>query len=442
MAQKAFKPKYKAPKEKFEKIQNILQSKDHNLIIDIPVLCSIYEELQKKNIYITAFIAQGGQGMVFEAERNKQLIVVKLIKPKNLKDYQEELKVLEQMKGVPNACQLIEEFQSEISTIYIQIFKRYQSDLKNVMLCLFKQKETFPLNSIVGIALNISQVLEQMKSKNMFHSDLKPLNILYDSVAKKFDLSDFGAAKQFESDVSHTKDCKALNGLYVSPEIYTTDVIRIQHDIYCFGLVLLEMTAGKFFTYEEFRQIRLNGVQNFLSSDQAYAELNQIITSMLIKDQKLRITPENLTKSLISLKNKLEKQFVDAVKTKVRNNKSARMIQEFKSDFVDFEFDFTQNETRMDSYYFQGINNLKNIEECCSNRLVHSLVLNLENINLSVMEQNELRQRIENSKKGIQLLELYFKKIDLEKIYEREQIKKYKRYIENILNIQEIFQIK
>ncbi|KAL4509859.1 hypothetical protein ABPG73_023075 [Tetrahymena malaccensis] len=368
MAEIAFKPKYKAPKEKFEDIQKSLQSKDHNMIIDVTVLCSIYEELQKKSIYITAFIAQGGQGMVFEAERNKQLIVVKFIKPKNLKEYQEELKVLGQMKGVPYTCQLIEQFQSEISTIYIQIFKRYQSDLKNVMQYLFKQKETFPLNSIVGIALNISQVLEKVI---------------------------FGAAKQFESDVSYTKECKALNGLYVSPEIYTTDVIRIQHDIYCFGLILLEMTAGKFFTSEEIRQIRLNGVQNFLSTDQAYAELNQIIASMLIKDQKLRITPENLTKNLISLKNKLEKQFVDAVKTKVRKNKQTRMIQEFKQDFVDFEFEFTQNETRMDSYQFQGINNLKNIEECCSNRLVHCLTLGLDNLQLNAKGEIQI-----SSKKG------------------------------------------
>ncbi|KAL4483236.1 hypothetical protein ABPG74_019262 [Tetrahymena malaccensis] len=228
MAEIAFKPKYKAPKEKFEDIQKSLQSKDHNMIIDVTVLCSIYEELQKKSIYITAFIAQGGQGMVFEAERNKQLIVVKFIKPKNLKEYQEELKVLGQMKGVPYTCQLIEQFQSEISTIYIQIFKRYQSDLKNVMQYLFKQKETFPLNSIVGIALNISQVLEKVKIMNIFHSDLKPLNILYDSVAKKFHLSSSGIRKktQIGGLLSLLAISSALIYFFYNLYLFTTNQIQ------------------------------------------------------------------------------------------------------------------------------------------------------------------------------------------------------------------------
>ncbi|KAL4505832.1 hypothetical protein ABPG73_004717 [Tetrahymena malaccensis] len=409
MAEVAFKPKYKAPKEIFEQIQQDLQKKDCNMILDVSVLCQIHEEVQKKNIYINTFIAQGGQGMVFGALRNNESIVVKFIKPKKLTEYNEELKVLEQLKGVPNTCQLIEAFQSETKTIFIQIFKRYQSDLKNVMQCLFKQKETFPLSSIVGIALNISQVLEKMKSLNMFHSDLKPLNILYDSATKQFDLSDFGAAKQFQSDLSYTTNCKGVNGLYVSPEIYnTSEVIRIQHDVYCLGLILLEMTTGKFFTKGEIRSIRQNGAQNFLSDNEAYADLNPIIMSMLINDQKLRITPENLTKILDQLKNKLKKQFLEAVKTKIYNYKSTRMIQEFNSAFDEFEFDFSQNEIRMDSYYFEGINNLKNIEECCSNRLVHSLELNFIDNNLSMIEKSELEQKIQISKKGIQLLNVNF----------------------------------
>ncbi|KAL4501370.1 hypothetical protein ABPG72_021177 [Tetrahymena utriculariae] len=379
MAEMAFKPKYKAPKEKFEEIQNDLLSKDHNIILDVAVLSSIYEELQKKNIYLTSFIAQGGQGMIFEAERNNQLVVVKCIKPKKLNEYKEELKVLELMKGVTNACQLIEEFQSETKTVFIQIFKRYSSDLKNVMQCLFKEKKTFPLNSIVGLALNMSQALEKMKSMNLFHSDLKPLNILYDSVTKTFDLSDFGAAKQFESDLSYTKECKALNGLYVSPEIYDSkEFIRIQHDVYCLGLILLEMSTGKFFTKDEIRSIRLNGAQNFLSGDQVYTELNLIINSMLLNDQKQRITPENLTKSLSQLKNQLEKQLLDAVKGKISQNKYNRMIQEFNSTFTEFEFEFYKNDTRIDSY--QIGNDFKYLQECCSNRLVRNLKLDLQQI--------------------------------------------------------------
>ncbi|KAL4474418.1 hypothetical protein ABPG72_010713, partial [Tetrahymena utriculariae] len=181
--------------------------------------------------------------------------------------YEEELQILQQIKGIPNTYQLIDSFQSEIKTVYIQIFKRYQSDLKNVMQNVFKLKEAFPLNSIIGIGLKMSQTLEIIKSKKIFYSDLKPLNILYDNVDKCFDLCDFGAAKIIQKRLVFYRRCKqiffqnkqyqlsldikiklkAANRIYLAPEFYDNNSqgIRVQYDVYCLGLILHEMTIGK-----------------------------------------------------------------------------------------------------------------------------------------------------------------------------------------------------
>ncbi|KAL4513143.1 hypothetical protein ABPG72_017828 [Tetrahymena utriculariae] len=275
------------------------------------------------------------------------------------------MNILEQIKHIPNVCEIIKGIKSSCESRYYQIFKKYSCDLSSVMQFLFDEEKTLPLNSIVGIALLVSQVL--LSLPNMFHSDLKPKNILYDKLSENFVLSDFGAAKQFKEG-SFTKNYKAGDQKYSGPEFTEDDLIlRKKYDVFCLGLILLEMTMGRFLTEQEALQIRKGNLEKFLSKKSLYNGLNSIIKSMLIVDQNQRINIDLLVQQLNQLKLNLEDQFQNAVQGKIEDKKSFSMIQKFKKSFFIFQFNFKINENRMDSY---KVNELNQMNDCLSKRFV------------------------------------------------------------------------
>ncbi|KAL4496375.1 hypothetical protein ABPG73_007825 [Tetrahymena malaccensis] len=375
--------KFEAPIEIFEKIKKQLEGK--NLIFQPKILSSIYDELQEKNIYLTSFLAQGGQGMIFEAKMNNQVVIIKCIQILNEAQIKEEMNIMEQIKHIPNICEIIEGMQSPCGSRYYQIFKKYSCDLSNVMQCLFDQKKTLPLNSIVGIALLVSQVI--LRLPNMVHSDLKPKNILYDKLQKNFVLSDFGAAKKI-TEGSFTKNQIGADYKYRDPELTLDELIlRKKYDIFCLGLIVLEMTLGRFLTCLEAIEIRKGNLEGLLSKKPLYNELNNIIKQMLVVNQDLRISTEKLVQLLNELKQSIENQFCNSVLANIEETISPYTINQLKysyqQSFLIFEFDFKLEENRMDSYEFVGKNQLNQIKDCLSKRYVQILDLDFEDNQLN-----------------------------------------------------------
>ncbi|KAL4513165.1 hypothetical protein ABPG72_017850, partial [Tetrahymena utriculariae] len=186
---------------------------------------------------------------------------------------------------------------------------------------------------------------------------------------------DFGAAKQFKEG-SFTKNFKAVDQKYRAPEFTEDDLIlRKKYDVFCLGLIILEMTMGRFLTEQEALQIRKGNLETFISQKPLYTDLNNIIKSMLIIDQNQRINCEQLVQQLNQLKLNLENQFQNSVLGKVKDNRCTRMIQKFKQSFVRFYFDFEIKENRMDSYDFKTIDQFNQIKDCLSKRFVQSLSL-------------------------------------------------------------------
>ncbi|KAL4513150.1 hypothetical protein ABPG72_017835 [Tetrahymena utriculariae] len=314
---------FEAPMEIFMKIKQ--QFKGKGLLFPPKILSFIYDELQEKNIYLTSFLAQGGQGMIFEAKMNNQIVIVKCLQLQNEEQIIEEMSIFEQIKDIPNICEIITGIKLSCESRYYQIFKKYSCDLSNAMQFLFDQKKTLAFNSILGIALLISKVL--LSLPNMLHSDLKPTNILYDKLSQTFVLSDFGAAMQFKEG-SFTKNFKAVDQKYRAPEFTEDDLIlRKKYDVFCLGLIILEMTMGRFLAEQEALQIRIGNLETFISQKPLYTDLNNIIKSMLIIDQNQRINCEQLVQQLNQLKLNLENQFQNAVLGKVEDNRCTRMIQ-------------------------------------------------------------------------------------------------------------------
>jgi len=91
----------------------------------------------------------------------------------------------------------------------------------------------------------IGTCLEYVHRKEIIHRDIKPANILFRRDGTPV-LTDFGVAKQIESDSRLTRDGTALGSpYYISPEQAECKPLDGRADIYSLGIILYEMLTGK-----------------------------------------------------------------------------------------------------------------------------------------------------------------------------------------------------
>ncbi|EAR99228.2 kinase domain protein (macronuclear) [Tetrahymena thermophila SB210] len=377
--------KYQAPEEIFQEIFKGYQNQyKKNMIFDSDELTIIYNELQKKKIYLTSYISEGGFGCVFEAKYNKEIVAVKCSKA-DFEKIKEEEKILKLLKNTPYVFKTIEGFFNEKKSRYYQISKRYSCTLQNIMFRYFYERKTLPLNQIVGFAIQMSTVFEAIQQNNLIHSDIKPDNILYDSQEKCFNLCDFGESKSFK-DGSKTYDLKGFTRKYAAPEsIDPNGLFNIKFDIYGLGIILLELTLGKFLEDEDCTFIRSGKLLNYSSKDPLYLDINQIITKMLEKMPQNRIDSFELTKQLNNLRLKLESQFTG----------SNLMISKFKQSSLQINYTWEYNLVRFDVYIFHGYHKLSEIQECIAKRLVHMLRLTFSQNHLGADEAKNIGMSLE-----------------------------------------------
>ncbi|KAL4484760.1 hypothetical protein ABPG74_019937 [Tetrahymena malaccensis] len=389
--QKDINLKYEAPVEIFQEIFEDYQKKNKkNMKFDSSALTTIYNELQRKGIYLTSFIQQGSFGCVFEALYQEEIVAIKCIGEVDFEKIQEEEKILQLLKETPYVMKSIKEFLNKEKTRYYQVSKRYSCSLKEIMKFFFDQKKTIPLNQIIGFAIQISTVFEQMQQKNLMHSDIKPDNILYDSQEKSFHICDFGESKQFKKG-TRTYKLKGCTKNYAAPEYLDEDgSYNIKFDIFSLGIILLELTRGQFLESKDCTFIRDGGLQNYMSKNSLYNDLNNIIGQMLQTKSENRINSFELTNQLNKLRTQLENQFISLVQDKMDFSESRQMISKFKQSFLKFNYSCKQNEVRIDKYSFKDYSNLSKINDCIAKRLIHHLDLNFRNNNLSADEAKNI----------------------------------------------------
>ncbi|KAL4502712.1 hypothetical protein ABPG73_014469 [Tetrahymena malaccensis] len=381
----------------FEQIYETYQKNtNQNLKFQPVILCQIYDELNEKGIQLTEFLAQGGFGMVFEAKINDNVVVVKCIEIQDLNRIEEEVQILKKIKGTPNTCQLLDAFNSDKNTFNFQIFKKYSCDLKNIMECTFENKKPFLLNEIIHIALQVSQAIANLP--NMFHSDLKPSNIFYDDLSKSFDLSDFGATKEFKEGSSFTINYKAHDEKYRAPELTDGNLaLSKKYDVFSLGLVILEMTKGRFIDSKEAYWIRNGCLYEYLSYEKRYTELNEVIKQMLHVNQNERIEPQELVNKLNELKETIEIKFINSVQFVINEQISQSMIKDFKKHFQEFCFDFKEKKTKLEIQQIsvQEKFNFRQFENCVSLKSGW-LILNLRQKNIIGVDTENIVKILEN----------------------------------------------
>ncbi|GAB4544439.1 MAG: hypothetical protein OHK0023_01230 [Anaerolineae bacterium] len=195
---------------------------------------------------IVSVLGKGGMATVYRA-RHEDLsreVALKVIKA-NLADsdeflerFQREARVVAQLDH-PNIVTIYETGQTE-NTIYIAMRLLLGGNLSERI-----QRQALDLDETLRIATQIGAALNYAHQQGIMHRDLKPLNVLFDSIGNAV-LTDFGLARSTNSQTMLTQSGVAMGTpSYMAPEQWVGDHIDPRADIYAFGIMLYEMLTGK-----------------------------------------------------------------------------------------------------------------------------------------------------------------------------------------------------
>lgn len=101
------------------------------------------------------------------------------------------------------------------------------------------------------IALQVARALEAAHSQGIIHRDLKPHNVMLTTAAaedgEQAKVLDFGLAKLLSKSGDRSVSSGSVFGTphYISPEQISEGDVDGRADLYCLGLILYEMLAGK-----------------------------------------------------------------------------------------------------------------------------------------------------------------------------------------------------
>ena len=207
-------------------------------------------ELRPANLTIHKKINEGGYGRIYTGKMNEEYIVVKRILFEDGDDHDELLRKFLQ------ECKLLKQLSSEHPHIVGFRGAYYDKKTEEPILVMEKMKENLR-NFIeihedealwhrqIEIALSVIRAVRQLHTRRplVIHRDLTTKNVMfsYDGLVK---LGDFGQSViKLKDDQFFTEYRPGAIG-YMSPEsLIKPPHYNERHDIFCFGIVLLELVT-------------------------------------------------------------------------------------------------------------------------------------------------------------------------------------------------------
>lgn len=153
-----------------------------------------------------------------------------------VKDFINEIKVMNTLKGAPNIV-AVEDFKILENTDRIgwNIFIRMEL-LKSFKSYLDEQRPTE--EEVIKLGIDIATALEVCHERHIIHRDIKPANIFIDDFGN-FKLDDFGIAKELEK-TAGAASCKGTY-TFMAPEVAYGKRYEQDVDIYSLGLVMYSL---------------------------------------------------------------------------------------------------------------------------------------------------------------------------------------------------------
>lgn len=198
-----------------EELEKLINSQDLQLISGIPISCTSNSAVYK---------------VYSNINQNNYAIKISEVKPKIKNEYQKRIKLTD-------------------SPFFVKTISYHENSTKAMIqmeLCEGGDiRETkFDEKSIWKLIYDISNGLKILYENQFMHLDVSPGNILIHN--NEFKLADFGTLTK----VGQFSEGNEGAGPYVSPEAISFPLtpypVNSQTDIFSFGVVLLEISTGKF----------------------------------------------------------------------------------------------------------------------------------------------------------------------------------------------------
>ncbi|WP_069802672.1 WD40 repeat domain-containing serine/threonine protein kinase [Thermogemmatispora onikobensis] len=207
----------------------------------------------RERYHILRILGRGGSGAVYEAsdlhegERRvaiKEIVAFHLeprVAAETIASFYSEASLLATLRH-PSLPEVYEYFTEQDCCYLVMEFIQGETLEERLQR---SQGGRLPLDEALEIAVQLCTVLEYLHSRPVpiIFRDLKPANIMLDSVAGRVCLIDFGIARRFKP--GQSRDTLALGSPgYAAPEQYGRAQSTPQADIYGLGATLHQMLTG------------------------------------------------------------------------------------------------------------------------------------------------------------------------------------------------------
>jgi len=238
-------------------------------------------------------IYEGTHSIVYRGHRNSDElpVVIKVLKreyplPIELARFKREFEMTNMLEndGIITAYGL----EKSGNTLAI-ILEDFGGDALSKLLFSSPSPHTLNLTEIITLAIDITDALGQVHSKNLIHKDINPSNIIWNPDTGQIKIIDFGISTQLPRETPAISTINVLEGTlaYMSPE-QTGRMNRsmdYRTDLYSLGITLYEMVTGHppFTTKDPMELVHSHIARLPIPPDEINPEIPKPISDIIMK---------------------------------------------------------------------------------------------------------------------------------------------------------------
>jgi PAS domain S-box-containing protein len=246
-------------------------------------------------ISVTAQIYESSHCLIYRGfrEQDSEKVILKVLKSdyadaSQLLQYQQEYEILQNLslEGVVKVYSL-ETYERSL----VLIFEDFGGDSLAQLISESSQVQgmVMPLEKILNIVIQITEILSRIHSHNIIHKDINPSNIIFNSKTDKVKIIDFGISSIIASETSILNESNVLEGTlaYISPEQTGRMNRHIDYrtDFYSLGVTFYELLTGQlpFKTTDVLELVHCQIAKQAVPPHQVNPEISEAISDIVMK---------------------------------------------------------------------------------------------------------------------------------------------------------------